>query len=177
MVVTVGMDTHSDVHIAAALDQAGRLLGIASFPASTRGYAQLATWAESLGTVGKVGMEGTGSFGAGCCGSSPITAWRWLRLTGLTIPLGAATASATHSMPSPRPAWSRPEELRAGRRVVMPSLKRYIAREVYPRPAEPCESRRAAAVRRSAGCSHLRFSARWLRPWRSPRRLACPSMT
>jgi len=44
-------------------------------------------------------------------------------------------------------------------------------------PAEPCESRRAAAVRRSAGCSHLRFSARWLRPCRSPQRLACPSMT
>jgi len=29
------------------------------------GYAQLATWTESFGTVDKVGMEGTGSFGAG----------------------------------------------------------------------------------------------------------------
>ncbi len=27
------------------------------------------------------------------------------------------------------------------------------------------------------GGSHLRFSARWLRPCRSPQRLACPSMT
>lgn len=53
------------IHVAAALDQAGRLLAIASFPATTRGYAQLATWAESYGTVDKVGMEGTGSFGAG----------------------------------------------------------------------------------------------------------------
>src|ERR1022692_2009550 len=65
MIVTVGVDTHSDVHVAAALDQAGRLLGIASFPPTTRGYAQLATWAESFGVVGKVGMEGTGSYGAG----------------------------------------------------------------------------------------------------------------
>jgi len=47
MLVTIGVDTHSDVHVAAALDQTGRLLGIASFPTSTRGYTQLATWAES----------------------------------------------------------------------------------------------------------------------------------
>jgi transposase len=53
------------VHVAAVLDQAGRLLGTASFPATTRGYARLATWTESFGQVGKVGMEGTGSFGAG----------------------------------------------------------------------------------------------------------------
>jgi transposase len=65
MIVTVGVDTHTDVHVAAVLGQAGRLLGTASFPATTRGYAQLATWAESFGQVDKVGMEGTGSFGAG----------------------------------------------------------------------------------------------------------------
>jgi transposase len=65
MIVTVGVDTHSDVHVAAALDLTGLLLGVESFPATTRGYAQLATWAESFGVVDKVGMEGTGSFGAG----------------------------------------------------------------------------------------------------------------
>jgi transposase len=42
-----------------------RLLETKSFPATTRGYAQLATWAESFGQVDKVGMEGTGSFGEG----------------------------------------------------------------------------------------------------------------
>jgi transposase len=63
--VTVGVDTHTDVHVAAVLDSAGRLLETRAFPAATRGYAQLATWAESFGTVDKVGMEGTGSFGAG----------------------------------------------------------------------------------------------------------------
>jgi hypothetical protein len=65
MIVTVGVDTHTDVHAAAVLYQAGRLLATESFPATTRGYAQLATWAESFGTVDKVGMEGTGHFGAG----------------------------------------------------------------------------------------------------------------
>jgi transposase len=64
-IVTAGIDTHTDVHVAAVLDQAGRLLGTKSFPATTRGYAQLATWTESFGQVDKIGMEGTGSFGAG----------------------------------------------------------------------------------------------------------------
>ena len=63
--MTVGVDTHTDVHVAAVLGQAGRLLETASFPATTRGYARLATWAESFGEVDKAGMEGTGSFGAG----------------------------------------------------------------------------------------------------------------
>ena len=74
-IVTVGVDTHTDVHVAAVLDQAGRLLATASFPATTRGYALLAIWAESFGAVDKVGMEGTGSFGAGLCGSCPTTGW------------------------------------------------------------------------------------------------------
>src|SRR6201996_1751133 len=65
MLVTVAAATHTDVHVAAVLDPAGRLLETRSFPATTRGYAQLATWAESFGQVDKVGMEGTGSFGAG----------------------------------------------------------------------------------------------------------------
>jgi Transposase len=65
MMVTVGVDTHTDVHVAAVPDPAGRLLETRAFPATTRGYAQLASWAESFGLVDKVGMEGTGSFGAG----------------------------------------------------------------------------------------------------------------
>ena len=36
--VTVGVDTHTDVHVAAVLDPAGRPLETASFPATTRGY-------------------------------------------------------------------------------------------------------------------------------------------
>jgi transposase len=47
--VTVGVDTRADVHVAAVLDHTGRLLDTRSFPTTTRGYAQLATWAESFG--------------------------------------------------------------------------------------------------------------------------------
>ena len=40
-VVTVGVDTHKDAHVAAALDASGALLGTASFPADARGYASM----------------------------------------------------------------------------------------------------------------------------------------
>jgi hypothetical protein len=71
-----------------------------AFAATTRGYAQLATWAESFGQVGKVGMEGTGSFGAGLL--------RFLADYGLTVvevdrptgPPAAAMASPIRWMPS-----------------------------------------------------------------------------
>jgi transposase len=35
--VTVGVETHCDVHVAAVLDQAGRMLDTRSFPTTTRG--------------------------------------------------------------------------------------------------------------------------------------------
>jgi transposase len=60
-----GVDTHGRTHHAAAIDSIGRLLGDREFPASTVGYRQLMTWLASCGTVVKVGVEGTGSYGAG----------------------------------------------------------------------------------------------------------------
>ena len=61
--VTVGVDTHLELHVAAVIDQTGRLLGTQAFPASTRGYVALVTWAERFGPVERVGVEGTGTFG------------------------------------------------------------------------------------------------------------------
>lgn len=63
--VVVGVDTHKDQHVAAALDQIGRLLGIADFPATTTGYQQLHDWLASHGEIDAVGIEGCGSWGAG----------------------------------------------------------------------------------------------------------------
>jgi hypothetical protein len=68
-----GSSPPPNVHVAAVLDQAGRLLGTAGFPATTRGYARLATWAESFGTVDEVGMEGAGRFGAGLPAKDYVT--------------------------------------------------------------------------------------------------------
>jgi len=63
--ITGGVDTHADVHVAAALDPVGGLLGVQEFPASPAGYAQLLGWLGGFGTVCLVGVEGTGSYGAG----------------------------------------------------------------------------------------------------------------
>jgi transposase len=66
-VVFGGIDTHKDIHVAALLDSAGMVLGSAEFPTTRAGYRQLAGWLGSAGHLGRVGVEGTGSYGAGIC--------------------------------------------------------------------------------------------------------------
>lgn len=63
--VTGGVDTHGRTHHAAALDGAGRLLADVQFPATAAGYRALLTWLRGLGRVQVVGVEGTGTYGAG----------------------------------------------------------------------------------------------------------------
>ena len=60
-----GVDTHGDVHVAAVVDTAGRILGTASFPTTPAGYRRLLSWMRKHGVVVRVGVEGTGSWGAG----------------------------------------------------------------------------------------------------------------
>ncbi len=59
--ITAGVDTHLDVHVVAALDAIGGLLGVESFPANAAGYRRLLGWLQSFATVVLVGVEGTGS--------------------------------------------------------------------------------------------------------------------
>ena len=63
--VTGGVDTHKDTHTAAAVDVTGRVLGVESFEADAAGYRALLDWLRSIGTLVLVGVEGTGSYGAG----------------------------------------------------------------------------------------------------------------
>ena len=63
--VTGGVDTHKDTHVAAAKDALGRILGTQAFPATTAGFTALWAWLSGFGTVVAVGVEGTGSYGAG----------------------------------------------------------------------------------------------------------------
>jgi transposase len=76
-VVFGGVDTHKDIHVAALLDSAGRLLGTAEFPTTRAGYRQLLGWMHTAGTLARVGVEGTGSYGAGIC--------RWLTAAGIEV--------------------------------------------------------------------------------------------
>jgi transposase len=63
--ITGGVDTHAGMHVAAALDPIGGLLGVREFPATAAGYAELLAWLRGFGTVALAGVEGTGSYGAG----------------------------------------------------------------------------------------------------------------
>jgi transposase len=62
--VTVGVDTHRDVHVVVALDQLGRRLDQIELATTRAGYERLLAWAESLGAVEAFGVEGTGCYGA-----------------------------------------------------------------------------------------------------------------
>jgi transposase len=57
--------SHLYVHVAAALDANGGVLGVESFPTTTAGIGDLSQWLGSFGTLKRVGVEGTGAYGAG----------------------------------------------------------------------------------------------------------------
>jgi transposase len=64
-VVIGGIDTHKDLHVAAVIDTAGVLLGTEAFSTTRAGYRALTRWLRGFGDVRLVGIEGTGSYGAG----------------------------------------------------------------------------------------------------------------
>jgi hypothetical protein len=105
-VVTGGVDTHLDTHVAAALDNIGGLLGVESFATTPAGYEALSSWLWSFGTLGSVGVEGTGSYGAGLA--------RYLHAAGVkVVEVNRADRASRPSRASPTPSTRcRPLELR-----------------------------------------------------------------
>ena len=75
--VTGGVDTHLDLNVAAALDAIGGLLEGAEIPATSGGHRRLLGWLAGFGPVARVGVEGTGSYGAGLA--------RYLRAAGVEV--------------------------------------------------------------------------------------------
>jgi len=76
-VVVGGVDTHGQTHHAAVIDEVGRQLGDREFTANPVGYRALADWLGKHGTVTMIGVEGTGTYGAGLA--------RHLRTVGVTV--------------------------------------------------------------------------------------------
>jgi len=75
--VTGGVDTHGQTHHAEALDSLGRQLGDREFPTTPAGYRALVNWLQTYGHLERVGVEGTGTYGAGLT--------RQLRAAGVTV--------------------------------------------------------------------------------------------
>src|SRR3954466_13933308 len=72
-----GVDTHKDLHVAAVVDEQDRVLGTQSFASTRQGYRQMLAWMRSFGEVQRVGVESTGSYGAGLL--------RFLQQAGITV--------------------------------------------------------------------------------------------
>jgi len=75
--ITGGVDTHLEVHVAAALDPIGGLLGVKEFCTSRAGERELLAWLSGFGPVARIGVEGTGSYGA--------SLGRFLAAAGVTV--------------------------------------------------------------------------------------------
>jgi transposase len=76
-VIVVGVDTHKDVHAAAALDHLGRRLDQHTAASTPEGVRALLAWARKVGGRRVWGIEGTGSYGA--------TLTAFLRANGETV--------------------------------------------------------------------------------------------
>jgi len=75
--MTGGVDTHLDVHVAVVVDEVGRVVGTGDFAADAGGYRALLRWMRGFGPLGRVGVEGTGAYGAGLA--------RYLAREGVTV--------------------------------------------------------------------------------------------
>ena len=75
--VTGGVDTHLDTHVAAVLDGTGGVLGVDSFATTPAGFTELHDWMIRFGDIERVGVEGSGAYGAGLA--------RFLRGWGLEV--------------------------------------------------------------------------------------------
>lgn len=63
--VVGGVDTHKELHVAAVVDQHNRVLGSEYFPTTRHGYKTMLKWMRAFGQLQRVGVECTGSYGAG----------------------------------------------------------------------------------------------------------------
>ena len=64
-VIVGGVDTHKDLHFAAVVDSYDRVLASSSFPTTRQGYKSMLNWMQSFGAVKCIGVECTGTYGAG----------------------------------------------------------------------------------------------------------------
>ncbi|MGB7757323.1 MAG: IS110 family transposase [Salinisphaera sp.] len=72
-----GVDTHKEQHVAAVVDAHDRVLGTEFFAATRHGYKQMVAWLHTFGQIERIGVESTGSYGAGLL--------RYLNQAGLDV--------------------------------------------------------------------------------------------
>ena len=77
-----GVDTHQDLHTAAIVTLEGAVLGTESFSTTRAGYRAMLAWFRSHGELLRVGVESTGSYGAGIARHLALSGVPVLEVTG-----------------------------------------------------------------------------------------------
>ena len=88
-IIVAGVDTHRDTHHVAVTDLTGRVIADQAFPVSTAGYRALLDWVSSHGLIDRIGVELTGSYGAGLT--------RYLTAAGVAVVEVTTTDKATRA--------------------------------------------------------------------------------
>ncbi|MEP6761108.1 MAG: transposase [Sporichthyaceae bacterium] len=123
--VTGGVGTHLDLHVAAAVDHLGGVLGTQSFPTTAAGYRQLLGWLGSFGPLHAVGVEGTGSYGSALARHLTQNDVQVIEVSRRTGRSAAGTASPMSSTRSPRPEPCCPVRPRRPRRLTTGRSRHY----------------------------------------------------
>ena len=116
--VTAGADTHRDSHVVAALDQRGAELGVHEFATDPTGHDDVLKWLESFGPIDRIGVEGTGTYGAGLC--------RFLQRNGIEVievTRGDRQARRSHGKSDPVDAVAAARAAQSGKAVAQPKTR------------------------------------------------------
>jgi transposase len=137
-----GAGTHGATHHAAVILTSGRHLADREFPATASGYAGLLAWLAGFGRLAAVGVEGTGSYGAGLA--------RHLRAAGVTVTevdRPDRKDRRKRGKSDPLDAYRAAEAVLSGRAAVVPKAGDGIAeavRALHTIRASAVKARRAA---------------------------------
>jgi len=77
-----GVDTHQDLHMAAVVDPDGTVLAVQPFSTTRAGYRAMLAWMRGFGELLRVGVESTGSYGAGLTRHLALSGVPVLEVTG-----------------------------------------------------------------------------------------------
>lgn len=81
-VIVGGVDTHQDLHTAAIVTTDGEVLATKAFSTTRAGYRAMLAWFRSHGELLRVGVEQTGSYGAGITRHLALAGVPVLEVTG-----------------------------------------------------------------------------------------------
>ena len=98
-----GVDTHKDLHVAAVVDEQDRVMETRSFATTRQGYRQMLAWMRAFGELQRIGIESTGSYGAGLLASCSKPGLRFSRSRRPTSRIAAGVARTTISTLRMRP--------------------------------------------------------------------------